>query len=66
MATVGRIARAHGNRGQVIVDPETDFPNERFKPGSVLHIQRDGAVQGAHTAGCDPGVDLSPSDSTGR
>lgn len=44
MATVGRIARAHGNRGQVIVDPETDFPNERFKPGSVLHIQRGGAV----------------------
>ena len=44
MATVGRIARAHGNRGQVIVDPETDFPNERFKPGSVLHIQRGEAV----------------------
>jgi 16S rRNA processing protein RimM len=40
MAVVGRIARAHGNRGQVIVDPETDFPDERFKPGSVLHIRK--------------------------
>ena len=26
MAVVGRIARAHGLRGQVIVNPETDFP----------------------------------------
>jgi len=40
MALVGRIARAHGNRGQVIIDPATDFPEERFKAGSVLHIRR--------------------------
>jgi 16S rRNA processing protein RimM len=40
MVLVGRIARAHGNRGQVIVDPATDFPEERFKAGSVLHIRR--------------------------
>ena len=33
MVLVGRIARAHGNRGQVIVDPATDFPEERFKAG---------------------------------
>jgi 16S rRNA processing protein RimM len=39
MALVGRIARAHGNRGQVIVDPETDFPEERFKRGAVLHVR---------------------------
>jgi 16S rRNA processing protein RimM len=39
MALVGVIARAHGNRGQVIVHPETDFPEERFKVGSVVHIQ---------------------------
>ncbi|RPI48786.1 MAG: ribosome maturation factor RimM [Acidobacteria bacterium] len=45
MAVVGRIARAHGNRGQVIVDPATDFPEERFKAGSVLHIQREGAIE---------------------
>ena len=40
MPVVGRIARAHGNRGHVIVDPATDFPEERFKPGSVLQIRR--------------------------
>lgn len=40
MALVGRIARAHGNRGEVIVDPVTDFPEERFKAGSVLHVRR--------------------------
>jgi 16S rRNA processing protein RimM len=40
MVLVGRIARAHGIRGQVIVDPATDFPDERFKAGSVLHIRR--------------------------
>ena len=45
MVLVGRIARAHGNRGQVIVDPATDFPDERFKPGSVLSVRRDGAIE---------------------
>ena len=37
MIVVGRIARAHGNRGQVIVNVETDFPDRRFRPGSTLH-----------------------------
>jgi len=45
LVLVGRIARAHGNRGQVIVDPATDFPDERFKPGSVLLLRRDGAIE---------------------
>lgn len=45
MVVVGRIARAHGNRGQVIVDPETDFPGERFKPGSVLHLRKGDAAE---------------------
>ncbi len=45
MVIVGRIARAHGNRGQVIVDPATDFPEERFKAGSVLQIRREGATE---------------------
>ena len=40
MVVVGRIARAHGIRGQVIVDPVTDFPDERFKPGSVLYRRK--------------------------
>ena len=35
---VGRVARAHGNRGQVIVNLETDFPGERFRAGEVLLV----------------------------
>jgi 16S rRNA processing protein RimM len=35
---VGRIARAHGNRGQVIVNPETDFAEERFAVGQVMLV----------------------------
>ena len=36
MVLVGRIARPHGIRGQVIVNPETDFVDERFRVGAVL------------------------------
>jgi 16S rRNA processing protein RimM len=45
MAVVGRIARAHGNRGQVIVTPETDFPETRFQPGAELFVERQGHVE---------------------
>ena len=34
--TVGRIGRAHGIRGDVLVDPRTDDPGTRFAPGVVL------------------------------
>ena len=36
MVTVGRIARPHGLNGQVIVNPETDFAEERFAVGATL------------------------------
>ncbi len=45
MAVVGRIARAHGIRGQVIVNPESDFPEERFRPGAELFIERGGVIE---------------------
>jgi 16S rRNA processing protein RimM len=45
MAVVGRIARAHGIRGQVIVNPETDFPEQRFHAGAELFIERGGRVE---------------------
>src|SRR5215831_18394565 len=45
MAVVGRIARPHGLRGQVVVNPETDFPDERFQPGAELFVERHGAVE---------------------
>ena len=34
MAVVGRIVRPHGLRGDVVVHPETDFIEERFRPGA--------------------------------
>ncbi len=39
---VGRVARAHGNKGQVIVNPDTDFPRERFAEGNVLVVEQAG------------------------
>lgn len=44
MALVGRIARPHGIHGQVFVNPDTDFPEERFAVGAVLFVQREGIV----------------------
>ena len=35
---VGRVARAHGNRGQVIVNLDTDFAEERFAVGQTLLV----------------------------
>ena len=36
MVLVGRVARPHGIRGQVIVNPETDFVEDRFRAGAVF------------------------------
>jgi|SRR5690242_7635732 16S rRNA processing protein RimM len=38
---VGIVVRAHGLRGELVVDVRTDSPQERFAPGAVL--QRAGA-----------------------
>ena len=46
MVLVGIVARTHGNRGQVIVNSETDFPETRFRPGATLYARRpDGPVE---------------------
>jgi 16S rRNA processing protein RimM len=39
---VGRVARAHGNKGQVIVNSDTDFPADRFAEGNVLVVEQAG------------------------
>lgn len=39
MVLVGIIARTHGIRGEVILNSETDFPEERFKVGGTLHAR---------------------------
>jgi len=41
LVLVGRIARPHGIRGQVFVNPETDFVDERFAVGEVLRTRSD-------------------------
>jgi 16S rRNA processing protein RimM len=45
MALVGRVARSHGNRGEVIVNPETSFPEERFGIGRRVYMKRQDRVE---------------------
>ncbi len=45
MAIVGHVARTHGLRGQVVLNVETDFPEERFRSGAELFVNRDGHVE---------------------
>lgn len=45
LTTVGRIARTHGLRGQVVVNLETDFPEARFQEGTQLWIRRGAAPE---------------------
>jgi 16S rRNA processing protein RimM len=45
MAVVGQIARPHGLRGQVIVNLETDFPEQRFYPGADLFVNRPEGIE---------------------
>lgn len=44
MVLVGRIARPHGLRGDVLIQSETDFPETRFAEGARLYAQRGGAT----------------------
>ena len=36
---VGVVARTHGNKGQVIVNPHTDFVEERFREGARFQVR---------------------------
>ena len=44
---VGRVAKAHGITGELVIDVRTDDPEERFAPGNRLHLKpsRGGAGQ---------------------
>ncbi len=45
MLLVGVVARAQGNRGEVVVNATTDFPEERFAAGQSIWCRRaDGVV----------------------
>jgi len=41
MVLVGRIARPHGIRGHVMVTPETDFVEDRFRTGATFWTRSD-------------------------
>lgn len=41
LVLVGRVARPHGIRGHVFVNPETDFVDERFVPGASMWTRSD-------------------------
>jgi 16S rRNA processing protein RimM len=43
-AVVGRVARAHGNRGEVIVNPDTDFVEDRFQVGAEFYVKRPAGI----------------------
>ena len=46
LVLVGFVARTHGNRGEVILKSETDFPEERFRVGGILQARRgDGPIE---------------------
>lgn len=40
MVLVGRIARTHGLRGEVVIAPDTDFPDLRFAEGATLYARK--------------------------
>ncbi len=50
--TIGIILRQHGLTGELVVRPETDFP-ERFSPGATVYL--DGRAQTVETARNDRG-----------
>lgn len=43
MAVVGVVARTHGRHGEVVVQPQTDFPEQRFRVGGTLFLADAGA-----------------------
>ncbi len=45
MVSVGRVARPHGNAGRVVIDPDTDFAEERFSPGNAVYVRRGDDVE---------------------
>lgn len=42
---VGRVVKAHGITGELVVDSRTDDPELRFAPGAKLHARKTGVPQ---------------------
>jgi 16S rRNA processing protein RimM len=47
--TVGRVVKAHGITGELVVDIRTDDPELRFAPGSVLRARGRDRREGTYT-----------------
>lgn len=45
LVVVARVSRPHGLRGEAVLQSETDFPEERFRPGGQVLVQDAGAVR---------------------
>ena len=45
MVVVGQVARTHGRRGEVVVNLDTDFPEQRFRPGGIVYVSVGDAVR---------------------
>jgi 16S rRNA processing protein RimM len=43
--TVGRVVKAHGLTGELVVDVRTDDPELRFAPGAILRARRSGRAE---------------------
>ncbi len=46
---VGRVVKAHGIAGEVVVEVRTDDPNDRFAPGVVLRGRAKGGLERSYT-----------------
>jgi 16S rRNA processing protein RimM len=44
MVLVGRLGRPHGLRGEVLILPETDFPEMRFAEGATVYARKGDTV----------------------
>lgn len=54
MVRVGRIVRPHGLKGDVVVEPETDFGESRFRKGAGLTLELAGRTQALTVAASRP------------
>jgi 16S rRNA processing protein RimM len=45
LVLVGIVVRPHGLKGEVAIEPQTDFPDERFAPGAALLVDRGGRLE---------------------
>jgi len=52
LAIVGRVARPHGLRGEVVVNPETDFAETRFAPAARLVLRTGAAAREVVVTSC--------------